>query len=68
MTAFKPQIAWFDTFLFQVRDKIYGPYMGWRILPVPVLTGAQRNGAGDAALGGGATPACQHLGVWQCLL
>lgn len=46
MTGFKIQIGWFDTFLFQVRDKIYEPYTEWRSLPVP--TEAQRNGVGDA--------------------
>lgn len=46
MTAFKIQIAWFEAFLFQVRDKMYGPYMRWRSLPVPVPTGAQRDEIG----------------------
>lgn len=48
MTVFKIQIAWFETFLFKVRDKIYEPYTRWRSLPVPVPTGAQRDGVGHA--------------------
>lgn len=48
MTAFKIQIARFDTFLFKVRDKIHEPYTGWRSLPVPVPIGAHRDDVGHA--------------------